>query len=435
MKERDPRSAVEAAELRVQLDSASTLPSLASVLHDVRVLLQTYGYVGIILIDLEPLAEIEAECGSEIYNGFISTVCKEVMQLRSQIIRAGDLLCSVRPFGEQMALFLEGSRKSAVPSTSALESAADRVWAVLSPKVAELVRPYGSHANIRLGYALMLPNPMIQGERLIYRAIDKARIMAHDYSRLVSIRSREKLRDVIVNRLLTSVFQPILNIDGCEVQAYEALIRGPSNSDLSSPAMLFKLAAHADVSAELDRACCETTLSYAKDLPPGKLLFANTLPALLNDPGFRAMMIEHTSAVDPSRIVLEINEGVAIRSYEVLSRAIEELRTHGIRVAVDDLGAGYANLDHILRLKPDFLKLDISLIRGIDQSQVKRALVKSMVSVGKAVGSTVIAEGIEEIAERNTLLDLGVEWGQGYLFARPGPGFVDPGIDSAIFKV
>src|ERR1700737_1509386 len=98
MKEREPRSNDEIAALRVQLDSASTLPSLVSVLHDGRVLLQTYGYVGIILIYLEPLAEIEAECGSEIYNDLIRTVCKEVLQLRSTIIRSGDLLCSVRPF-------------------------------------------------------------------------------------------------------------------------------------------------------------------------------------------------------------------------------------------------------------------------------------------------------------------------------------------------
>jgi EAL domain-containing protein (putative c-di-GMP-specific phosphodiesterase class I) len=155
------------------------------------------------------------------------------------------------------------------------------------------------------------------------------------------------------------------------------------------------------------------------------LLFANVLPALINDSSFRTGIMEGTNThLKPSQIVLEVNEGVAVRSYDILSKGIAELRTSGIRVAVDDLGAGHTNLDQVLRLEPDYLKLDISLIRGVHQSPMKQALIESVVTMGRAVGATVIAEGIEETEERDTLISLGVAWGQGFLFARPQPSFV-----------
>jgi len=163
----------------------------------------------------------------------------------------------------------------------------------------------------------------------------------------------------------------------------------------------------------------------AGDLPEGTLLFANVLPALINDKSFRKGIIEGTNThLKPSQIVLEVNEGVAIRSYEILAKGIAELRSSGIRVAVDDLGAGHTNLDQVLRLKPDYLKLDISLIRGVHQSPMKQALIESVVTMGRAVGATVIAEGIEETEERDSLIALGVAWGQGFLFARPQANFV-----------
>jgi EAL domain-containing protein (putative c-di-GMP-specific phosphodiesterase class I) len=410
------------------MDGASALPWLGSVMHDVRGMLQANGYLALILLDLKSLADIEAECGRNVYNEVIATVCKEVLHLRHQLVRAQDLICSVQPFGEEIILFLGAPRHTGQLTSTVLEATADRIWASLAPKVADLVRPYGGRGRFHLGYSLALPNEMIQTERLIYRAIDQARTMAEDYGRRVDARSRERLRDLIISRQLTPVFQPIIQLAGIEVRAYEALIRGPPGTDLASPAMLFNLAGRVNLVAELDRACCESAMSKAAGLPDGTLLFTNVLPALINDPTFRAVITDASiTHVDPSRIVLEVNEGVAVRSYDVLTRGIAELRSKGIRVAVDDLGAGHTNLDQVLKLNPDFLKLDISLIRGIDQNPVKQALIESVVTMGRAVGATVIAEGIERAEERDTVMALGVPWAQGYLFARPAAKFITPG--------
>jgi EAL domain-containing protein (putative c-di-GMP-specific phosphodiesterase class I) len=412
-------------KLQVNVDAASALPWLGSVVHDVRDMLQANGYLALVLLDLKPLADIEAECGRTVYNEVIAGVCREVVFLRHKAVRSQDLICTIQPFGEEIVLFLGASRSATQLTTTALEGVADRIWSVLAPKVAELVRPFGGKGRFRLGYALTLPNDMIQTERLIYRAIDQARAMAEDYSRRIDARSRERLRDLIVSRQLTTAFQPIIQLPSIEVRAYEALIRGPPGTDLFTPAMLFNLANRANLVAELDRACAACAVASAVDLPEGTLLFANVLPALINDPSFRSDIIDKQSSnLPPSKLVLEVNEGVAVRNYDILARGIAELRSQGIRVAVDDLGAGHTNLDQVLRLKPDFLKLDISLVRDVHTSPVKQALIESVVTMGRAVGATVIAEGIEEPAERDALISLGVAWGQGYLFARPQPSFV-----------
>lgn len=414
-------------DLQVQLDSVTALPWLGSIAHDIHTMLRVNGYLALVLLDLKSLADIETECGRAIYNEVIARICQEVVHLRQEAVRSEDLICTVQPFGEEIVLFLEAPRAGKLLTADALEAVADRIWSVLAPKIAELVRPLGGKGRFHLGYALTLPNDMIQPERLIYRAIDQARAMAEDYSRRVDARSRERLRDLILSRQLTTAFQPIIELPGKEVRAYEALIRGPPGTDLASPAMLFSLANRANLVAELDRACAQCAMTSADHIPDGALLFANVLPALINDASFRAGMVRGNGRqLDPSRIVLEVNEGVAVRSYEVLAKGIAELRASGVRVAVDDLGAGHTNLDQVLRLEPDFLKLDISLVRGVHESPRKQALIESVVTMGRAVGATIIAEGIEEAKEKDALVSLGVAWGQGYLFARPQASFVQP---------
>ena len=121
------------------------------------------------------------------------------------------------------------------------------------------------------------------------------------------------------------------------------------------------------------------------------------------------------------RIVLEITEHVRVADYERLHRALDRLRVNGFRVAVDDAGAGFAGLQHILRLRPDIIKLDLSLTQGIDVDPIRRALGLSLVGFARDIGAALIAEGIETAAELDVLRGLGVRWGQGYYLARPGP--------------
>ena len=133
-----------------------------------------------------------------------------------------------------------------------------------------------------------------------------------------------------------------------------------------------------------------------------------------------AELIEILTASDPGRIVVELTEHEAIEDYDELGVALEQLRELGVRIAIDDAGAGFASLRHILQLSPDLIKLDISITAGIDQDRARRALSKALISFADEMGITIVAEGLETQPQIDTLRALGVGFGQGFLLARPG---------------
>jgi EAL domain-containing protein (putative c-di-GMP-specific phosphodiesterase class I) len=124
---------------------------------------------------------------------------------------------------------------------------------------------------------------------------------------------------------------------------------------------------------------------------------------------------------DAPRIVLEITEHEAVEDYDDLVLALSPLRDLGVKVAIDDAGAGFASLRHTLRIAPDIVKMDMSLTRGIDSDRGKKALATALVSFAQEMDMAMVAEGIETAGELETLRDLGVRYGQGFFLAEPGP--------------
>ena len=160
-------------------------------------------------------------------------------------------------------------------------------------------------------------------------------------------------------------------------------------------------------------------MAAARALPAGTWLDLNASPRLLADPG---RLREVLWAADRA-LVLEVTEHELVRDYEALRAAVRGLG-HDIRLAVDDAGAGIANFGHIIDLRPDFVKLDISLVRRVNANMGRQAMVVGMRHFSRTAGCSLVAEGIETEAEAATLRVLGVEFGQGYLFGHPGPADV-----------
>jgi EAL domain-containing protein (putative c-di-GMP-specific phosphodiesterase class I) len=121
--------------------------------------------------------------------------------------------------------------------------------------------------------------------------------------------------------------------------------------------------------------------------------------------------------------VFEVTERTSLERFRDIHDRVASLRAHGYRIAVDDLGAGYAALSSLATLQPEVVKLDMSLVRGVDRQPIKRRLVASLQTLGETLGITVIAEGVETVPERDTLVEIGCDLFQGYLFAKPGRGF------------
>src|SRR5207245_1819272 len=162
-----------------------------------------------------------------------------------------------------------------------------------------------------------------------------------------------------------------------------------------SPDVIFDEALAVGLGVELELAALETGLSALGHLPTGCYLSLNVSPTTVLSPRLADVL----NGADSARIVLELTEHAEVADYDVLTRALETLRRGGVRLAVDDAGAGFASLRHIVRLSPDFIKLDVSLTRGIDIDPVRQSLAAALVSFAHDTGPVVVAEGIETEGE------------------------------------
>jgi EAL domain-containing protein (putative c-di-GMP-specific phosphodiesterase class I) len=231
------------------------------------------------------------------------------------------------------------------------------------------------------------------------------------------------LRD---NRL-TSHFQPIVHAgEPGRVFAHECLLRGVnSEGNLISPARLYEAARDANLMFALDRAARLTAISQAVlhglDERSSRL-FINFNPTSIYNPVFclrsTIAAIEKTK-LSPDRIVFEIVESDEVDDIDHLVRIAEFYRDAGFRVALDDLGSGFGSLNLLSRIKPDFIKLDMQLIRQVDEDPYKAGIVSKILEMAQTLGVATVAEGIETTAEYRWLLDHGADYMQGYLFARP----------------
>jgi len=211
-------------------------------------------------------------------------------------------------------------------------------------------------------------------------------------------------------------YQPIVRVSEREAFAYEALLRS-DNDALNSPEAILHAAERLGVLNKLGRAVRGRAADSLNSLPKNAALFVNLHPQDLMD----IQLLDRRLGLSPfaSRIVLEITEHCGLSKFEGLPEKVRALRRLGFRIAVDDLGAGHSGLANVAMLEPEFIKLDMALVRNIDQSNVKQRLVASLVSLSRAMGHTIIAEGVETQPECETLLALGCDLLQGYLFARP----------------
>jgi EAL domain-containing protein (putative c-di-GMP-specific phosphodiesterase class I) len=224
---------------------------------------------------------------------------------------------------------------------------------------------------------------------------------------------RDALEATLTARAFHPVFQPIVELETGETMGYEALTRFDSGR---RPDLCFADAWSVGLGLELELATLEAAVAAAKELPPGTWLDLNASPRLLADSGRLREIL--WSADRP--LVLEVTEHERIEDYDALRAAVRELGDD-LRVAVDDAGAGIANFGHIIDLRPDFVKLDISLVRRVNANLGRQAMVVGMRHFSRTAGCRLIAEGVETPEEADTLTSLGVEFGQGYLFGRPEP--------------
>ena len=215
---------------------------------------------------------------------------------------------------------------------------------------------------------------------------------------------------------LDTVLQPIIDLSSGAAVGVEALTRFPADP-ARTPDRCFAEAAEVGLRTELELAALHAALALRRRLPAGLYLAVNAGPDTVLSPQFTALGAD--GLLDG--VVLEITEHAPVDDYVALARVLTPLRAAGLRVAIDDAGAGFASLRHILRLDPDLIKLDMALTQGMHRDRAKHALATALISFANEIGAAVVAEGIEEAAEVEALRALGVRYGQGFHLRRPAP--------------
>jgi PAS domain S-box-containing protein len=224
-------------------------------------------------------------------------------------------------------------------------------------------------------------------------------------------RQRRRIEGIIAAGAFDPVFQPIVDLSTGTPIGYEALTRF---HDGTSPDEVFAAAGRTGVGLELEAASLAVAISASNQLPSGPWLSVNVSADLVLERDRLAAILERRTRP----IVLEITEHDAVSDYAGV-RATVPLLGADIRVAVDDAGAGVANFSHIVELRPDFVKIDVGLVRGVNHDLTRQALIVGLRYFAEATNGWVVAEGVETEEERQTLIGLGLELGQGFLFGRP----------------
>ena len=236
-----------------------------------------------------------------------------------------------------------------------------------------------------------------------------------DEQRATEERRRARVEAAVAGVGRHHVLQPIVDVDRGTRIGVEALAR--FDDPPQRPDAWFAEAQHVGLANDLEIAAARTALASLGEVGDGEYVSVNLSPTAVLD----RSLVDVLDQVDVSRVVVELTEHTPVRDYPSLTRALGPYRAAGLRLAIDDTGAGYASFRHILNLQPDHIKIDMSLVRQIDEDVVKQSLVASLRTFCRDIGAAVIAEGVETQAELDTLADLGITHMQGFLLGRPAP--------------
>jgi EAL domain-containing protein (putative c-di-GMP-specific phosphodiesterase class I) len=245
--------------------------------------------------------------------------------------------------------------------------------------------------------------------------------------------ARDALSRLIEGEGLSMAVQPIVDVRTGSVHAYEALARFGVQRPDSSPLHWFSLAEELGQRAALERSCLAAALDLFARRPPGTRLSVNLSAPVLLDPRTLTMLAEvgDHGPESLSGLIIEVTEETLVNSDMQLRMAIEPLRARGARLAVDDMGAGYSGLRQITTVLPSYLKLDRSLVSGIDRDEERAALVGALAGYSRQVNCLLVAEGMETAAELHKVCELGVPLAQGFYLSRPGAPWPEVSLDGA----
>ncbi|HVH05291.1 MAG TPA: EAL domain-containing protein [Myxococcota bacterium] len=382
------------------------------------------GAAGVLAVDAACFAPIGRRYGGAPHEEVLARLAAFLRDKVGALLADSDRICLGEMGRDEVLVIFLRDRHDAHFYREVLPALTRDVGAALHSQGSRIAYPYASDdARPHAGCAPILHDPTLRPDTLLRRARDLALEDAALRARVDASARRERFLSLLFSESVRVVFEPIVKLESKQVLGYEALVRGEPGSEFASPAQLFAAAAECDALFELDCLCRRTALRAADRLPEGAKLFLNCLPSAIHDPSLQDSALRDLLArykLRPSDVVFEISERESIDNFAVFREVCDHYSALGFQIALDDVGVGYSSLEAVTELAPDYLKVDMSFVRGIHEDPARQEILKALTSIAWRIDARIIAEGIETDAELKTLRELAISYGQGYRIGRAG---------------
>jgi EAL domain-containing protein (putative c-di-GMP-specific phosphodiesterase class I)/GGDEF domain-containing protein len=396
-------------------DPVTSLPGLPIFVRQVEDALESRKEVGILTVNIARFSRLEDVYGWELFDDIVRGVAGCLKEIKNESLRKEDALAELSLNGNVFILMLSPARTQRRFRFKDLLLIKARIAERLDAHVAKSLHPDLTYRfNYFIGSAMMKKDPSVRLERLVHRTIDEALADATaEQEALVRQRAR-KLRAIVTDKRIRTLYQPIVDVRSGQPIGYEALSRGPAG-EYETPDVLFRIAYESDLVLKLDAVCREQAVRAMHALQDHELLFVNMEPSSIFDPTLMDAIPEHRVG----QVVFEITEHAAISDFQTFRQAAQLVKQRGFKLAMDDVGSAYSGLRIISTIEPHFIKLDMDLTREAHRNRVKLELLKAITGFSTDAGIPMIVEGIETEDELDTVTRLGVHLVQGYLVGRP----------------
>ena len=407
-------------------DQMTGLPTIRGIAAEASEMYLRDGAVGVLLFDAKRFPDREQLYPYELVAPLLSCTAKALERIRGEVLVPEDLLATNRPMYDDFVVILSAGPRGRDLGQTAMEKIARQVQSSLVAAVMESL-----DSRVRPLFGMRYAGAMVRGassdpQRPLYEGIKQAgRALARRRSQAKANLFVALCQGLEAQEVRT-LFQPIISTRDSSVLGYEAfslLVKGDSDA---VPQALFDAALEANLSWELDKLCIERALARSANAPAAAKLFLNVEMDSLTYPQRAAVNLIEAADVVADRIVLELHARSLPKNWDLFCEGLATLRGQGLSVCVADVNAGLTSLATVDRVSPDFVKFDSLLVRDCARDPLKLGLLRSLLERCRGLGRAAIAMGVESEDDFRVVLELGIDYAQGYYIAKPSEGFAGP---------
>lgn len=373
--------------------------------------------LGLIYLDIKNCSQMEQKCGKEACQKLLAAV-KQIMTNLENEEPFG--ICAHRMFGDDLLVLI---RMESGAGEAHLRCLAHNIYQRFKTSMAHQAK-WAEPVDFHVGVSLLDSGAEKALEHLLYEAVKKAVSEAKKATNAEQQKLQTEFRHILAGQHLTAHYQPIVSLLDKKIYGYEALARGPQTSYFATPHRLWEFAEKENQLYALEKLARQKAIEGFSASDPNWKLFINLNANVIHDPQFtpgQTLAFLKKRGLTPQQVVFEITERQSIDDYASFKKVLSHYRKQGYRIAIDDAGAGYSSLQAIAELRPDYIKIDRSIIHKVDGHSVKAILLETLAGFARKIGCHLIAEGIETQEELQVVTKLGIPFGQGYWLGRPHP--------------